>query len=361
MTISRRLTLIITVLLLAGITGCDEKPAAGPTGKKRPASDHLVEVITVRQEQSYSAHERTGSLRARRTVRIHNQEEGRITAVPFYEGDKVNQDDTLVRLADDLLQAELEKAGATTRQASIDLKRIRGLVKKRAASEDELTRAQTALDVARAEQKLLETRIGYTHISAPFSGVISERKIEPGDVVSKHSHLLTVTDPGSLVTEIHVSELLLPHLKIGDPVEVRIDALGNRQFAGSILRIHPELDNLTRQGVVEVLLEPVPEGARAGQFARVTLKTAQTERLLVPFSAIRRDRSGEYVYLMGPEQKARMTRVRSGIRIADKIEILEGLKIGQQVITRGFLGISEGKKVKAVNINKTVGAESSRR
>ncbi|MET0101122.1 MAG: efflux RND transporter periplasmic adaptor subunit [Sedimenticola sp.] len=361
MTISRLLSFIFIALLLAGTGGCTEKPGAEKKAKKRTSRDHLVEVITTRNEQTRSSHERTGSLRARRTVRIHNQEEGRVTAVPFYEGDRVKQGESLVRLADDLLQAELEKARATTRQANVDLKRIRGLVKKRAASEDELARAQTAVDVARAEQKLLETRIGYTRITAPFAGVISERKIEPGDVVSKHSHLLTVTDPGSLVTEIHVSELLLPHLKNGDPVSVRIDALGSGRFTGSILRIHPELDSLTRQGVVEVLLEPVPDGARAGQFARVTLQTAQAERLLVPFGAIRRDREGEYVFLMGQDQKARQARIRSGIRLAEKIEVLEGLESGQRVITRGFLGLTEGKKVKAVNLKEGVGAKSAQR
>ena len=349
---------LFSLLLLAGTSGCSDKPGGAQEVKKRPPSEHLVEVIPTLREQTRSTHERTGSLRASRTVRIHNQEEGRIKAVPFYESDQVRQGETLIRLDDALLQAQLSKARATSRQASVDLKRIRGLVKKRAASEDELARTQTALDVANAEQRLLETRLGYTRINAPFSGVISERKVEPGDVVSKHSHLLTITDPGSLVTEINVSELLLPHLEKDDSVTVRIDALGSHQYTGKILRIHPELDSVTRQGVVEVLLEPVPEGARAGQFARVTLNTARTERLLIPFGAVRRDRSGEYIYLLNQENKAQRLPVRSGIRIADKIEILEGLEAGQEVITRGFLGLSEGKKVKAVNLADTAGTGS---
>jgi RND family efflux transporter MFP subunit len=338
---------IILVLALGACTQQSDPKPAKKNGSPRPA--HLVEIHITAQEQVSSAHQRTGSLRARRTVRIHSQEEGRVVAAPLFEGDMASQDDTLIRLADDLLEAELDRAKATTRQAGVDLKRIQGLIKKRAASADELARAQTALDVALADQKLLQTRLGYTRILAPFTGVVTERMVEPGDVVSKHSHLLTLADPGSLVTEIHVSELLLPHLHPDDPAVVQIDALGNRRFQGRILRIHPELDQLTRQGVVEVVLDPVPEGARSGQFARVTLTTAQVERLLIPFAAVRRDREGEFVYLLQADSTTHRQPIRSGIRLGDRIEILEGLKPGQQVVSRGFLGLTEGKKVKAVN------------
>ena len=114
-------------------------------------------------------------------------------------------------------------------------------------------------------------------------------------------------------------------------------------------RIHPDVDNRTRLGVLEVVLEPVPEGARAGQFARVTLTSAAVERMLIPFTALLRDRGGEYVYLLDAEGKARRQAVRSGIRIADRVEIREGLEPGQRVITKGFLGLQEGKAVNPVN------------
>ncbi len=343
----RHLPILLASALLLAATGCSDQPAP-TTAKKRPDREHLVEVTEVQRTATSSAHERSGSIRTRRSVRIHNQEEGRITRLPFFEGDRVKQGDTLVRLEDALLRAELDKSRATSRQAQVDLDRIRGLVKKRAASEDELARARTALEVALAEQKLLETRLGFTRITAPFDGVISERRMEPGDLATKNSHLLTLTDPESLVIEIHVSELLLPHLEPGDPVSVRIDALGSRRFTATILRIHPELNPSTRQGVVEIALAPIPEGARAGQFARVTLETARVERILLPFNAVRRDRDGEFVYLLDAEGKARRTAIESGIRIADMIEILAGVGPGDRVVSRGFLGLSEGKKVKAV-------------
>ncbi len=340
--------LILSALVLL-LTACNDKPSATGTTTKKPPPAHLVEIVTGQRELVSTSHERTGSLRARRLVRIYSQEEGRITHLPFFEGDHVQKGDLLLRLEDELLRAELAKAKATTSQARQDQSRIKNLVKRQAASEDELTRTGTALSVALAEQRLLETHLAYTRIKAPFEGVISARFAEPGDVVSKHRHILTLTDPQSLIIEIHVSELLLPHIEKGDRTEVHIDALVDQTFQGRILRIHPEIDPVTRQGVVEVMLDPVPNGARVGQFARVTLSTAQVERLLVPFATVRRDSDSEFVYRMDENNQVLRTPVRSGIRIADKIEILEGLEPGQPVISRGFLGLSVGKKVKPVN------------
>jgi len=339
--------LMVITLLLAGCNGQSTTPKSK---RSKGPKAHLVEVISVKPAPSSSTHERTGTLKARRIVRIHNQEEGRINQLPFYEGDVVKKGQLLAELDHSLLKAQLDKTKATRRQALLDRNRLSGLVKKRAASKDELARTNTALDVAIAEQKLLQTRIDFTTIQSPLSGVVTQRLMEPGDLAAKHSHLLTIIDPKSLMLQIHLSELLLPNLKHGESLTVRIDALGDQQYAGSILRIHPELDPVTRQGIVEVSLKPIPSGARAGQFARVTLATTSKTRILIPFGALRRDRSGEFVYLMDKQQKARRTAVRSGIRITNQIEIIEGLRANDRVIFRGFLGIADGKKVTPVNL-----------
>lgn len=335
---------VLTSLLLLG--GCNLGSNEAPTKpKKRPKSEHLVEIQEAVRAPVSSAYQRTGSLKARRVARIYSQEEGRILELPWFEGDQVEKNALLLRLDDALLKAEVDKARATSRQARVDLKRIGDLVKRNAASKDELERTRTRLDVAKAEQRMLETRLGYMRIKAPFSGLVSERLVEPGDVVEEHTHVLTLLDPASLIIEVQVSELLLPHLKLGDPVSIRIDALGADSFPGKILRIHPSLDRNTRQGTIETLLEPVPAGALAGQFARVTLNTASAPRLMIPFPALQRDRKSEYVYLVDGESKARRRDVRSGLRVADRVEILEGLEAGEQVVMRGFLGLTDGKTV----------------
>ncbi|HIP53765.1 MAG TPA: efflux RND transporter periplasmic adaptor subunit [Chromatiales bacterium] len=341
-----RLLLLISLLLFAG--GCAERPTAKP--QKRPPQDHLVEIQTLQTRPTRIAYERPGTLKLRRSVRIYNREEGAITALPFYEGDRVKKGETVLRIDADLLQLELAKARATTRQAQVDLRRVRNLLAKNAASEDEVAQARTALEIAQADQRLLEKRLQYTIVRSPFDAVVSERLAEPGNLVAKHTHILTLGDPASLIAELNLSELLLARLRTGDAVEVRIDALDGRPFPGRIRRIHPQLDPRTRMGIVEIAFDSIPPGARAGQFCRVTVKTAEQALLVIPFSALQRDRKEEFVYLYDADAgMARRTTVRSGERIADQVEIIEGLQPGQALIVRGFLGLRDGKQVKPLH------------
>lgn len=328
------------------VAGCPS-PEQGKTETRAPSA-HLVTAVTAERAQVAGHHERPGSLRLRRLVRIHSQEEGRVTQLDVFEGDPVQAGQDLVRLDQTLLQAELDKTRATREQKRLDLARLEGLVKRNAVSEDEIAQARTAYTVAQAEERLLETRLAYTRIQAPFAGVITQRLVEPGDFVAKDRHLLTLADPDSLIAEVFVSELILPLVKVGDPATVRIDALGDARFPARVLRIHPTLAETSRQAIVELTLDPIPGGARAGQFVRATLDTAAVERLLVPFPALRRDRAGEFVWLVSPEGKATRRAVRSGLRFADRVEILDGLEPGERVITRGFLGLNEGKAVKVL-------------
>ncbi|MCU7932720.1 MAG: efflux RND transporter periplasmic adaptor subunit [Candidatus Thiodiazotropha sp. (ex Codakia rugifera)] len=337
---------VLVLLLIA----CSPTSTSEKNSKKKPApKSHLVAVEVVEPRALGLNHERSGTLKARQTVRIFNQEEGRITELPFFEGDRVERGDPIARLEDDLLKTELEKAIATARQMRINLKRQEGLAQRKAVSEDELARARTDLSVAEAEQSMLQTRLNYTRIYAPFTGLVSARLVEPGDVVPRHTHLMTLINPDTLITRILVSDLLLPQLKLNDPVSVRIDGLGDQQFPGMIERIHPVLDEKTRMGTVEVALRPIPQGARSGQLCRVTLKTANLDRITIPFNALQRDNKGEFIYQLDDQQLAQRQSVKSGLRITDRIEILEGLGIGDRVITKGFLELQPGMKVEPVN------------
>jgi len=130
---------------------------------------------------------------------------------------------------------------------------------------------------------------------------------------------------------------------------VRIDALGDRVFEGRIVRIFPNLDPLTRRGTIEVEIDPVPEGAAPGQLCRVELNTHAARRQVIPYAALRRDTTSEYVFLVDAESRAQRVDVESGLRLADKVEIRQGLQDGQPVVTRGFLGLASGKTVKPVD------------
>ncbi|MDT8403686.1 efflux RND transporter periplasmic adaptor subunit [Sulfuriflexus sp.] len=347
---------LLVAIGLVLLSACADETTAKKTGT-RPAQ--LVELAPARAETVRHSSRRTGTLHARTEVKLFNQEEGVLTELPFHEGARVKKDDVVVRIDDKLLRAELDKAHATRRQAEEDLARLKQLRSKRLVAEDALARAHTALDVAKAEESLLQTRFSYTRMHAPIDGVISQRFAEPGLVAQRHTHLLTLIDTSTLITEVAVSELLLPGLRNGDDVEVTIDALPNQRFWGKILRIHPSLNAATRTGIVEIVLDPAPAGALPGQFCRVTLQGPPQTRLLVPFSALRRDAEGEFVFVVDNKDKTVRTAVRSGLRIEDKVEILEGLEEGQRLVVKGFLGLKPGSPVRTA-ADSPVGQKSTR-
>jgi len=353
-----RLALALLWLTLLSV-GCGDapfgsKPSADAerTRPARPATEHLVTSITTERASVSVPHERPGSLRLRRLVRLHSQEEGRITELEVFEGDAVEQGQTLIRLEDDLLSAELDAARATAAQERLDLKRLAGLAGRGAASEDELAQARTAVAVAEAQVRVLETRLAFTKISAPFAGVVTARLAEPGDFVTKNTHLLSIADPASLIAEVLVSELVLPQLAVADPVQIRIDALGGLSVPGRILRIHPTLSESGRQAKVEISFEQIPAGARDGQFVRARFDSRGISRLMIPFRALRQDREGAFVWIIDEAGKAQPQPVETGPRIRDQVEIVAGLEPGTQVITRGFLGLAAGKEVRLVETSR---------
>ena len=343
---------LLRVLLMAGLVallqaGCQPQ-AETKKARKPQAKRHLVELATVVEDTLRMSTVYVGTLRYARTARIFTQEEGRLTRLSWYAGDRVASGEVLLELDNRLLRAELDKVLATARQAETNLQRFERLRKKGMVAEEEYLRAQTLLEIARAESRVLKTRLGYTRVTAPFDGIVASRLAETGDIVERHTHVLTLVDPSTLVSDIAVSELVMPHLRLGAEARVRIDALGDRVFSGKILRIHPQLDARTRQGRVEIELKPVPDGATAGQFARVTLDVDALRRKVIPFAALRRDVDGENVFRVDGDNRAEQVSVRSGHRLGDRVEVVEGLAVGEQVVMRGFLGLKSGTTVTPV-------------
>jgi RND family efflux transporter MFP subunit len=341
-----RIAFILLAGALAFLAGCGAD-SSGEPGPPAPRA-HLVELALAAPGKLSYAADRAGTLRALREVRITNQEEGEIVEIAAREGERVGRGQVLVRYDDRILRAQLDKASASLRQAELDHGRNQKLMARGFVSADAVARARTALEIARAEERLLRARLRHMTIEAPFAGVVSRRLAEPGNVTPQHTHLLTVIDPSRLVTDVTVSELVLPDLSPGDPASVRIDALGAKPHPGRIVRIHPSIDPATRTGTVEVALDPVPKGARPGQFCRVVLSSGARERLLVPLAALRRDAEGEYVFVFQEDGTVRRAGVEGGLRLAGRVEVRGGLAAGEKVVTKGFIGLAAGDKVKPV-------------
>jgi len=339
--ISTRIScLLCSLVLIACSDSSSQRPARKP-------AEHIVETVMANQQTISVSQTISGTLQAIREVRIINQAQGLLTALPVYPGDKVQKGQLLVQLDSSLAHAEMQKAQATLNLAKVDYQRLKDLAPRKLASESEVAQAQTRYEIAVSDLHLKQTRFAHSQIKAPIAGIISQRLAEPGDVIPLHTHLLTLIDTSSLKAEIHLSELLLPLVKIGNQVEITIDALGDKTFKGSIKRIYPVIDKDTRRGVIEIILQPVPEGALAGQFCRVKIKTQAKARLMIPYDTIRHDKQGTYVFSLN-ENKAHRVNITTGIQQNNLIEVLNGLIDKQLIINKGLFGLKDKMTVKHI-------------
>lgn len=336
------LALLSLSILLGGCSDSD------PGKAKRSPPVQLVETSLATQQDIAISRTLSGTLQAIREVRISNQAQGILTELAVHPGDKVEIGSTLAKLDDALTAAEVQKAQATLKQAEVDLRRLKNLAPRKLASDSEIASAMTQKEIAAAELLLKQTALSYTHIKSPINGFVSERFAESGDVLSSYSPILSLIDTSSLKAEINLSELLLPLIKESDPVSIKIDALGDQLFTGEIKRIYPTIDKTTRRGTIEIVITPVPQGARPGQLCRVSIKTQNKSRLMVPYDAVRHDKQGTFVFALVNGQAERMD-VRTGIQQGDLIEVLEGIAAQQRIISKGFFGLKNKMKVHDIN------------
>jgi membrane fusion protein (multidrug efflux system) len=333
---------LLGLLCSLGLTACGEGEPAKAASESR---EHVVEVASAEVQTVQSRLIVAGSLEAQRRVRLYNEISGIITQLSVREGDRVASNQLLVAIDADLIQAELDKASAQQAQAKVDYERLIKLKPRQLASDEEIARASTALDIASADVKLQRTRLAKTRILAPFSGVITERLYEPGDVVAVNSNILTLIDPASINLKVNIPESWLPLVRTGDTVAITIDALGGSAHAGQIARIYPTIDASTRKGSAEIAFSPLPNGARAGQLARVELNAQAQQQLVIPSRAIHHDAQGAYVYRYEADASIKKIYVEKGLQHGEVFAINGGLSNADKVVIKGFIGLRDGKKV----------------
>lgn len=172
----------------------------------------------------------SGMLEPIRMVGVNAQVGGILLAAGVEEGDRVRQGQIVAEIDARELEAQLRSAEANLAFATATFERSDKLFKQQIMTAAEFDRDRAAYEAAKATTDQLKTRVGFSKVVAPINGMITEKRVEAGDVVSAQTRLYTVADVSTLVTLVQVSELEVAALKVGDRVPVTIDALGGESF-----------------------------------------------------------------------------------------------------------------------------------
>jgi membrane fusion protein (multidrug efflux system) len=308
-----------------------------------------VEIATVSRGTLARTTTVAGILEPLRTVGVNAQMSGALLTVNAEEGTYVRTGQTLAEIDARELEAQVRSASATLDLAESTAKRSDELWRQRIVTAPEYERDRAALASAQATLEQLKTRLGYAVIRSPINGVVTEKRLEAGDIVSPQTRLFSVAETSTLVSRVMVSELEVPLLRAGASVDVSVDALGGARVAGRIRRVFPSADTVTRLVPVEVALTgSALNQLKPGYTIRSTFRLgSRDDALLIPTRAVMGPAGARTVVIVRQGKSERRI-VRVGPDIDGKTEVLEGLAVGDTVIVAGQALLRDGATVRIV-------------
>jgi RND family efflux transporter MFP subunit len=245
-------------------------------------------------------------------------------------GSVVKKGQVLVSLDDREIQEQVTAAEAQFKQAETELNRTRQLFDNKATTEQALTAAQSMFTAARAQWERSKVMLTYAQVVAPMDGIVTDRRVEPGDLANPGQVLMAVYDPANLQLEVPVPVRLLDKLPIGQDVDITPDRPATN-FPGTVRQIVSEIDPLSRTQLVKVHIEGTAAGITPGTFGRLWVPDDARTTIVIPASAVYTVGQIELVQVVRDGRAIRRA-VRTGPRRGATVEVLSGLDAGDVVL-----------------------------
>jgi membrane fusion protein (multidrug efflux system) len=321
----------------------------GTPGKGGPGGPTPVEVVSLAPTVVREDLQAVGSLRSNESVILRPEVSGRIAAIGFKDGQIVRKGQLLVALDATLNEAEVAQMKAEYDLALSNLKRSEDLASRQFISSSAQETAASNAQVAEAKLKLAQARLSKMRIVAPFDGSVGIRNVSLGDYVKDGTDLVNVEDLRILKVDFRLPERNYSLVRVGQTIEVIADALPNERWQGRIEAINPKVDADGRSLEVRALLENTSGKLRPGMFVRVRVIVGErADALMVPEESIVPQGGQFYVYKV-VDGAARRMPVIIGVRRDAKVEILQGLVAGDQVVTAGMRLSRDGQPVRVLS------------
>ncbi len=345
---------VLFLSLLAAPAQAQPRPGAGA------GAPVAVEIARVQQETAVESAQAVGSLRAAQTTMLRPEVAGRIVALNVQDGQRVARGALLVQLDDAVQQAQLAQAKAQAANADSNVKRQQELQAQGFVSASAVEQAQSSALVAQAQVQLARAQLQRLQVRAPFSGVAGIRLVSLGDYVKEGADLVSLEDAALLWADFRLPEQYAGRLRVGQPVQISIDAMPGPRLPGVVTAVDAQADPNGRALLVRARLAQTVPGLRSGLFVRVSLELGRREGALwVPEEALVPLAGKLFVYrVVGG--KALRTPVTVGARKPGLAELTQGVQAGDQVVSAGQQRLrGDDVAVKAVDIDKMGTAKAS--
>ena len=336
---------LVPVLSLA-LAACGG--AGAEKGKDRPPP--LVKAEAATTMRFADRMEAIGTARANEQVTVSAPVTERIVRLNFDDGSFVRAGQVVAVLQQAQQSAQLNEAQARARETQQQLARVAELKQRGFATQSAYDTQVAAAAAARAQAAQANAQIGERVVRAPFSGWVSLRNISVGAIASQGTEIATISDVSVIKLDFTVPETMLSAIRPGLPIEARSAAYPDRPFRGVIHTIDPVVDPNTRAVTVRARLPNPDRLLRPGMMMTVVIENAPRLALSVPELAVIGEGEGRFVFVVDEQGRAKRIPVRTGIRSAGRVEIREGLRPGQRVITEGVVKVADGMPVRLAGV-----------
>ena len=351
-----------------GPTGGAANRAAGAGGGGGAGRPVAVEAVAVRQMALRDEAQAVGSLRSRQSVVLRPEVSGRITALNFRDGERVRRGQVLVQFDDQLPRAQILQSQAELSIAQANHKRNEELVAQGFISQRSVDESAANLQVAQAKLSLAQATASRLRIVAPFDGVAGIRGVNVGDYLKDGADIVNVEDLDAVYVDFRLPERLQGKVRTGQTAQVAFDALPGVRYSAVVQAINPQIDADGRAVAVRGCIDNRRLQLRPGMFARVTaVFSERSDARVIPEEAIVPDGASPYVLRIvdGKEPGTRITQrtpVTLGTRVPGLVEVVNGLDVGDLVVTAGQQRVQrDGTAVRVVELGSAPpqGAASS--
>jgi membrane fusion protein, multidrug efflux system len=336
---------VIAIMSVSCTPAKQEQSTAESTVRSEPVRTITLDYQTISRTVDYTA-----TLQAFEEIHLAPSTPGRIENIYVEVGARVAKGDALVQMD----RTQLHQAEVQLGTLEADFKRFDTLQKVGSIPQQQYDQLQAQVDIARNNIAFLREN---TLLIAPFSGVISGKYYEPGEMFSGAPNpmvgkaaIVSLVQINRLKTVVSVSERFFPLLKTGLEIKVMTDIYPDKEFKGHVFRIHPTIDPASRTFNVEVAIDNSGNLLRPGMYCRVSLDLDQVQAMVVPaISVLKMQGSNDRYMFIEENGKAKRIAVTIGKRYDDQVEVISDvLKQGDQIVVSGQARLLDGMKVEVV-------------
>ncbi len=329
------------------------------SGQDEEAAPNVeVEIATVAQSPVRQIVLATGTLNAlpNRDVQVSALVAGRVINLSVVEGDKVSKGQELAQLDSSTYLDQLKQAEATLENAKQTEVRLSKLFERGIAAGKEKEDAHKEYLIAQSEYDTAKIQVARTRVTSPISGVVVKRFLNVGEQVdgtaSQPIFEVGNFDPIELTATIQAS--LIQYVHEGEDAELKVDAFGNTVFPAKVIALLPKIDANTNTVTARIQTPNADHRLRGGMFATASIiADVHPNALNIPASALVVANNEPKVFVVQADNTVQERPVKTGWRDGDRIEILEGAKQGERVVTTGSYGLGDKMKVTIVNKEKS--------